>query len=629
MLAPAAASARSRAAGADGPLSLAAHGSLALAQRGARWACPTGRCEALVLARPRRVADGWQSAGRAATLLQGSGALGGFDPKDLQSAYSIPTSLGAPQTVAVIDAFGYPDAESDLASYRERYDLPACTKANGCLKKVNGAGTEGSYPATEEGWDEEAALDVDMVSAACSQCHILMVEAANESVEALAQADAVAARLGANEVSNSWGEAESECGKACAAHEADFEHAGVLTTAAAGDEGYEDLYANSEKEPLSPEFPADLPGVVAVGGTALFKDSAVSRGWRETVWNEPEYELEGAEGIGTGSGCSAFLKIAKPSWQSDAGCAYRTDDDVAAVAATETPLSVRIDGRWELFGGTSASTPLIAAIEAHASAYVRSLGPRAFYEDPSSLYDVLEGFNYLPGPSPCAPEEYLCNAQVGYDAPTGLGSPDGVPVLPEAAPEASISEAGELTATTARLHGAVNPRGATVGECKFEYGTSTKYGKTAACGPAPGSGTSAVAVSAALSGLKAGSTYDVRLFAQSTAGADRSVNESFKMPLLPTAATAAASELSAGSARLQGKVNPEGLPLLECAFEYGTSTKYGSSVPCASRPEGSLALPVSAPISSLKSSTSYDFRLLVRTSAGAAKSSNRMLKTLK
>ncbi len=600
---------------------------------GARWACPQGRCDAIVLARPHRLGEGWQAAGAAAAALQGGGELGGFDPKDLQSAYHIPTTLSSPQTIALVDAFGYPDAESDLAAYRKRYGLPACTKADGCFRKVNGSGEEGSYPAGEVGWEEEAGLDADMASAACSQCHILMVETTTESIEALSQGDATAAALGASVISNSWGEAERECGEACKAYEHDFEAPGVLFTASAGDEGYEGLYAVASKKPVSPEFPADLPDVVAVGGTALYKDPEVSRGWREEVWNEPEYtpnETPGEVGVGTGSGCSSYLKVPKPSWQADSGCAYRTDDDVAAGAATETPVSVRVDGAWELEGGTSVSAPLLAGIEAHASAYARSLGPQAFYEDPGSLNDVTEGFNYDPGPSPCAPLEYLCNAASGDDGPTGLGTPDGVPVSRGVPPEVTLDSYAELTAVSVKLHGSVNPEGAHVSECKFEYGTSTAYGKSVACTPAPGSGVGAVAVAGSLAGLKAGTSYDYRLSAKSTVGLTRSSAGTFTTPRLPLVATSAARELSASSAQLQGSVNPEGVQVGECEFEYGTSTAYGKSVAC-SPPPGSVlgAVTVSGSLAGLKAGTTYDFRLKAASSAGSAKSVNATLKTLK
>ena len=622
---------------ASGP---AAHGAgsgrqrhaLASGQGAARWACPRGRCEAIVLSRPRRVADGWQAADAAGPLFQGGGELGGFDPSDLQSAYHIPTTLGSPQTVAVIDAYGYPNAESDLATYRKRYGLAACTKADGCFGKVNGSGEEGNYPAGERGWEEEAALDLDMVSAACPQCHILLVETANESVEALSKANNTAAALGASEISNSWGEAERDCGEACKAYEPDFEHVGVLITASAGDEGYDGLFASSSKKPVSPEFPADLPEVVSVGGTALYKDTGVARGWREEVWDEPEYtpnETPGEIGIGTGSGCSAYLKVPKPSWQADTGCAYRTDDDVAAVAAAETPVSVRVNGAWELVGGTSVSAPLLAGIEAHASAYARSLGPQSLYEDTAALNDITEGFNYYPGKSPCAPIEYLCNAASGYDGPTGLGTPAGVPVLHGGAPEVTVGVPGELTATSVKLQGSVNPEGSLVSECKFEYGTSTAYGKIAKCSPSPGSGVAPVAVAGPITGLKAGTSYDYRLYAKSSGGTTKSTNASFTTPRPPVVVIAAASEVSSGSAQLHGSVNPEGVTLAECKFEYGTSTAYGKSVACSTTPTGKSAVAVSAPLAGLKATTTYYFRLAAKSSAGSAKSAYRTLKTLK
>ncbi len=604
--------------------------ALALAQRSARWACPTGRCEAIVLSRPHRVANGWQAAGPAGTLYQGGGELGGFDPSDLQSAYRIPSTVSSTQTVAVIDAYHYPAAESDLATYRKHYGLAACAKASGCFRQVNGSGEEGNYPPVEAaaGWGEEAALDLDMVSAACPQCHVVLVETPNESIEALSQGDATATALGATEISNSWGEAEKYCGETCALYEHDFEQPGVVITASGGDEGYDALYTTGvERKPVSPEFPADLPGVLAVGGTALYKDTAVARGWREEAWNEPEPKP--SRGIGTGSGCASYLKIAKPSWQTDNGCAYRTDNDVAAVAAVETPVSVRFNGAWELAGGTSVSAPLLAGIEAHASAYARSLGARAFYEDTAALNDVTEGFNYYPGKSPCAPNEYLCNALSGFDGPTGLGTPAGVPVLHGVAPEVSLGEPAELTATSVKLHGSVNPEGSLVSECKFEYGTTTAYGKIAKCSPSPGSGVAAVAVAGPITALKAGTSYDYRLLAKSSVGTTKSANASFTTPRAPVVVIAAASEVGSGSAQLHGSVNPEGVTLTECKFEYGTSTAYGKSAACSTTPTGKSAVAVSAALSGLKAASTYDFRLTAKSSAGSAKSTNATLKTLK
>lgn len=384
---------------------------------GDRWACRRGVCDAIVVGAGKGTADG---------VFDGSGERRGLDPQDLQSAYQIPSTLESPQTIALIDAYGYPDAESDLATYRERYGLPPCTKENGCFRKVNVNGKEADYPEEEEGWDVEAALDEDMASAACPQCDILLVEGNGEFPAELGPAVNTAVKLGATEVSNSYGYPEGLtelCGRTdCAQYEKDYEHPGVVITASTGDAGYADTYF--ELGQLMTNFPASSPSVVAVGGTALFKDAGSTRGWLEEVWNEP------ALPAGTGSGCTTMKK---PSWQTDPGCKKRTESDVSAVAAVVSPVSIRLDGTWALVGGTSVASPLVAGIEAHASAYSRSLGAEVFYKDPGSLNDITEGFNWDPnnesGTSECSAHEYLCNAEVGYDGPTGLGTPRGVPGL--------------------------------------------------------------------------------------------------------------------------------------------------------------------------------------------------------
>jgi len=61
----------------------------------------------------------------------------GFGPADLASAYKLDPARTSTNTIAIVDAFNYPNAESDLASYRSQFGLPACTKANGCLRVVN------------------------------------------------------------------------------------------------------------------------------------------------------------------------------------------------------------------------------------------------------------------------------------------------------------------------------------------------------------------------------------------------------------------------------------------------------------------------------------------------------------
>ena len=78
--------------------------------------------------------------------------------------------------VAIVDAYGYPQASSDLASYRSYYGLPPCTTGNQCLKVRNQVGGM-KLPKADQGWDSEQALDLDMVSAMCPKCKILLVEA--------------------------------------------------------------------------------------------------------------------------------------------------------------------------------------------------------------------------------------------------------------------------------------------------------------------------------------------------------------------------------------------------------------------------------------------------------------------
>src|SRR5579859_4262240 len=131
----------------------------------------------------------------------------GYGPADLRSAYRLPGTGGAGQTVAIVDAYDYPSAESDLATYRTTYGLPACTTANGCFRKVDEhGGTRYPKPAPKsDDWTGEEALDIDMVSAVCPQCQILLLEASSPTGDNLGTAVDTAVKLGAKYVSNSYG----------------------------------------------------------------------------------------------------------------------------------------------------------------------------------------------------------------------------------------------------------------------------------------------------------------------------------------------------------------------------------------------------------------------------------------
>jgi subtilase family serine protease len=240
-----------------------------------------------------------------------------------------------------------------------------------------------------------------MVSAICPLCHIILVEAKTPSTANLGTAVNTAVSLGADFVSNSYGGSESSSDPT---YDTDYyKHPGVAITASAGDSGY------------GVEYPATSQYVTAVGGTSLTAASN-SRGWTETVWGSS------SGGEGTGSGCSA--DDAKPSWQTDTGCAKRTNNDVAAVADPNTGLAIYDSydqNGWLEVGGTSASSPIIASVFALAGTPVAGTYPSSYiYQHTSSLFDVTSGAD-----GSCSPA-YLCTAETGYDGPTGWGTPDGV-----------------------------------------------------------------------------------------------------------------------------------------------------------------------------------------------------------
>ena len=465
------------------------------------WACPEEQCEAIIDPAPRRGRSGrFELPG--GPQLEGSGELGGFDPQDLRSAYDIPSGGGSEETIALVDAYGYPNAEANLAVYRERYGLPPCSKANGCFAKVNQSGVEGEYPAAVESWETESALDLEMASTACPECHIMLVEGKTNGDINLAEAVNTAARLGASEISASYGKAASSCQDGCASERGAYDHPGILIAAAAGDKGY------------GPNFPASLPSVVAVGGTALHH-APNARGWSEEVW------YEASRGSGTGGGCSEFEK---PVWQLDSVCTGRTANDVSADAACVTPVSVYNIHGWVNVCGTSASTPLVAGIEAHASAYARAEGGDAFYEDPAAAHDVTEGSD-----GECGTAEYLCHAEPGYDGPTGVGTPDGPLQLSAGGPPLVLTRsAGAVSGSAATLEGSVNPQGEE-STYQFEYGTTTSYGTSV---PLPAgtlaAGTVEEPVAQALGGLQANTTYHYRVLATSAAGTSYGQDSSFR-----------------------------------------------------------------------------------------------------
>ncbi|QFY10324.1 S8 family serine peptidase [Nonomuraea phyllanthi] len=325
-------------------------------------------------------------------------------PEDIRSAYNLPDG-GEGQTVAVVDAYGYAAAESDLAVYRKQYGLPECTTANGCFRKVDQRGGT-DYPRDDAGWAAESALDLDAVSAVCPRCKLLLVQADSASVQDLSAAVETAVALGATFVSNSYGIPGEADGQQD--YDEHYDHPGVVVTAATGDTG----------NVIS--WPASNPHVVAVGGTRLTRDASNPRGWSESPWT------------GGGSGCSRYEP--RPAYQDgiDTNCPNgRATADIAADADPASGLSVyhsiSSDGYsgWLQYGGTSLSAPLVAAMYALAGTPAADTDPVTYpYASAGSadLFDITEGDNGACG-------NVLCQAGPGWDGPTGLGTPNGVNAL--------------------------------------------------------------------------------------------------------------------------------------------------------------------------------------------------------
>src|SRR6476646_2395682 len=317
----------------------------------------TARCFAHVVTDAR----GNPMNGKATPLAVPSG----YGPADLKAAYAVPAGSGTP-TVAIVDAFGYRNAEADLAQYRAQYGLPACTTASGCLKIVGQTG--GKPPSrVDTGWDQEQALDLDMVSAACPNCKIVLVQASSASFSNLwTGVDDAKTIPGVRAISNSYGNTDSS---SYAQYDSHYAGNNVAITVSTGDNGY------------GAQWPATAPGAVAVGGTSL-KAGGGTRGWTETVWN------------GAGSGCGRGH--AKPSWQNGVtdACGGRMEADVSSNADPNTGVAVygpinRTTSGWGVWGGTSESSPFIAGLFALRDGNINAAS--SIYSHTANLNDVTTG----------------------------------------------------------------------------------------------------------------------------------------------------------------------------------------------------------------------------------------------
>jgi subtilase family serine protease len=346
------------------------------------------------------------AAGRPAVINpNAAGGSSGYGPAQFLGAYGLTgrAASGHP-IIAIVDAYDNPNIAGELATYSSFYGIPqlpdclvpVANSAVPCFQKVDQKGGK-TYPGADPLWGLEISLDVEIAHAICQNCSILLVEATSASYYDMLTAVNEAVSLGGVVISNSW--SSSEFADEARYDATYFDHQGVAMLFASGDGGY------------GPQYPAASTYVTAVGGTTLRLQKQT--GYRsETAW------------AGAGSGCSLFEP--KPPWQKDTGCGDRRSiADVSANADPKTGAAVyngtyyTSTPHWFQVGGTSLATPIVAGVYALSGKLPSNTWASSLpYLNPGLLHDIVTGSNGTCG-------TYLCNAGVGYDGPTGLGTPNG------------------------------------------------------------------------------------------------------------------------------------------------------------------------------------------------------------
>jgi hypothetical protein len=332
-------------------------------------------------------------------------------PADIHTAYGLPLRGAAGQIVAIVSPFNDPSVQADLNAYDKRFGLPACTTQNGCFRRLNANGEPGPYPGPDLSggqWVTESALGTEIVHAVCQSCKVLLVEADSDDKSDVSAAVAGAAHAGATVIVTAYTSTEDTIDSNWAL---DYLAPRAAIVAAAGDAQVGATYGYGDTQ-----FPANMPEVIAVGGTTL-RIRAGGGYAGESAW------------IGTVSGCSLFEYA--PSWQlADTKPYCGTDRAIADVSAVADPGALvhitgsgQPGGPWYTAQGTSLAAPIIAGVIGLAG----SLGEReaqTLYThartEPTAFHDIRTGTNSPGCTSP------ICRAVKGWDGPTGLGTPYGL-----------------------------------------------------------------------------------------------------------------------------------------------------------------------------------------------------------
>jgi subtilase family serine protease len=408
------------------------------------------------------------SSGELATPQAGTGTVTTYTPAQIRAAYKLPAlpatgttptaaqaaQLGAGQTIYIVDAKHDPNVAAELSTFNQKFGLPTCTSraiatstklplasaatADGCTLSVvysTASGTmSGTAPLYDSGWATEITLDVQWAHATAPLARIILIEAPDASLNSLLGAIQLANSMGPGVVSMSFGANE---GSWISSVDSAFTGAGMSYLAATGDSG------------AAVYWPAVSSKVVAVGGTSLSYTSTGTR--TEAGWS------------GTGGGISQYL--ATPSYQASrvpgvGSLIRRGVADVAFNANPSTGQFVAVipsgstTASWVSAGGTSLSTPQWAGITAVANAMRVQAGKAVLGAPHAQLYgqigavpgtyasafaDITSGTN-----GACA----ICTATVGYDALTGLGTPNATSLLSALLGSTAVSTAPVIASAT-------------------------------------------------------------------------------------------------------------------------------------------------------------------------------------
>jgi hypothetical protein len=393
-------------------------------------------------------------------------------PKDLWDLYGEPVTASALRsptatspTIAVVDVGHYATTYTDLVTYRRAAGLPACTSQTACLTEINQSGgtalpppdhgdpetvDSGRHRTTVYGWQIETNLDVQLATASCPTCHIVLVDANSSSLGDMLEATNAAANW-ANWVSMSFGGRDDASSLSLSDEnridQLLFEaHPDVVFTAATDDDGYEGNGTTYQ----GGMYPATASNVIATGGvSAPCTRSALTQPctWgTSTVWSN-------ADG-GPGSGCAQWTAmpaaqraITGPASPTAACGARKAENDLAAVADPETGMGIIVAGAGVFGGGTSAAAPVIAGLYAMAGNHT---SPYAPYSHPTDFTDITDAT----ATQGCSHARIAlqCTGGTGWDGPTGMGLPTTVAAFAAGATPGTLTGAGNGVGLAGTAH---------------------------------------------------------------------------------------------------------------------------------------------------------------------------------